>query len=313
MGASADGRGDLDEVAGLVGALAGSEDGREGEATTAPFLASLLDGRPLSPKHRLIAQYLERKPRAAAFDSAADVAAAVGVNPATVVRFAQTLGFSGWPTLQGGLRHQYFSSLMPADVMSARAQDPSASRFEGAIRSDLRNLHTVLETTDRAAVEAVARLIARSRRTVLVSSGSYAAMGHVLSQLGQVMGYPITLETHSGPELLATLNLLDERDCVIGISFWRVAHQVTLALRSSQRRGIPTVGISDSIVSPVMKGVQHKLVVPTDSVSFFQSVSASVSVAYGILATLQDLDPDRVEKSICTIEELYADLEILET
>lgn len=313
MGESGHGLRDVDEAAGQASDSSSSADGEREPTTTAPFLTALLDGRSLSPKHRLIAQYLERTPRAAAFDSAADVAAAVGVNSATVVRFAQTLGFTGWPTLQIGLRHQFLSSLMPGDIMSARATESSASAFEGAIRSDIQNLHTVLETTDLSAVEAVAHLIARSNRTVLVSSGSYAAMGHVLSHLGQVMGYPITLETHSGPELLATLNLLDERDCVIGISFWRVEHRVTLALRSSQRRGIPTVGVSDSIVSPVMKGVQHKIVVPTDSVSFFQSASASVSVAYGILATLQDIDRDRVEKSMSTVQELYADLDILET
>lgn len=304
--------------------------GREGQATAGPTtpspdaegspalpdspqrsLAALLDGSRLSPKHRRIAQFLESNTGAAAFHSAADIASEVGVNSATVVRFAQTLGFRGWPAFQTQLRHQYLSSLMPAEVMSARDESPEHTTFDGALRSDIENLHTALDSIDPREVEAVARLIAEARETVVVSSGSYAAVGLVLSHLGQVMGYRIRLETRGGPELMAALGLLDERDCVIGISFWRVARQVTLALKSSQRRGIPTVGIADSVVSPVMTDVKHKLVVPTDSVSFFQSVTAGVSVAYGLLATLQQIGGAPVQDSIIRAQELYADLQIL--
>lgn len=274
-------------------------------------LAVLLDGVRLSPKHRRIAQFLEANPSAAAFHSAGEIASEVGVNAATVVRFAQTLGFRGWPAMQSQLRHHYLASLMPSEVMSARYDNPTHPTFDGALRVDIENLQVALDTIDPRDVEAIARLIHGARETVVVSSGSYAVVGLILSHLGQVMGYRIRLETRGGPELMAALGLLDERDCVIGISFWRVARPVTLALKSSQRRGIPTVGIADSVASPVMTGVDRKLVVPTDGVSFFQSVTAGVSVAYGLLATLQQIGGAHAEESIRRAEELYGDLQIL--
>lgn len=284
---------------------------RPEEQQTLTLLSALLNGVELSNKHQRIAQFLQSNPHSSAFAGAGEIASAVGVSAATVVRLAQRLGCTGWPDLQMRLRHEYLDSLMPSEILSARTTEPNHDVFQDALRGDLQNLHTCLATVDPNEVGRIAELIARSRETVIISSGSYSAAGLVLSHLAQIMGYRIRLESHSGPELLASLALLDKRDCVIGISFWRVARAVPLGLASAQRRGIPTVGIADSIVSPVMNGVDHKLVVPTDGVSFFQSVTASVSVIYGLLALLQQAGGEPTAAAIRRAESIYEDLGIL--
>lgn len=284
---------------------------RASEQQSPTLLGALLDGVNLSNKHQRIAHFLQSNPHSGAFAGAGEIAATVGVSAATVVRFAQHLGCAGWPDLQMRLRHEYLGSLMPSEILSARTTGPNHDVFQDALRSDIQNLHTCLATIDPDEVGRIAELIARSRETVIISSGSYSAAGLVLSHLAQVMGHRVRLESHGGPELLASLGLLDERDCVIGISFWRVARAVTLGLASAQRRGIPTVGIADSIASPVMRDVDHRLVVPTDGVSFFQSVTASVSVIYGLLAALQQVGGEPTAAAIRHAESIYQDLDIL--
>ncbi len=260
---------------------------------------------------RRIAHYLEGQPRTAAFESASEVAVRVDVSVATVVRFAQALGFKGWPGLQVQLRHRYLSGLMPDQIMHDRDPATERSRVESAIESDINNLKITLHSVEPDQVEAIARRISESRHTLIVSSGTYATVGTVIAHLGQFMGYDIRLETRGGPELMAALSLLDERDCVMGISFWRVSRQVTLALSSAQRRGIPTIGFADSAVSPVLRGVDHSIVVPTDTISFFQSMTAAMSVAYGLLATLQEIGGNAVEERVTRAQELYHELDIL--
>jgi DNA-binding MurR/RpiR family transcriptional regulator len=273
-------------------------------------MAELLAATRLSGNHRRIAQYLEGNPRAAAFESASEIAARNDVSPATVVRFAQSVGFKGWPALQLQFRHRYLSGLMP-DEMVDQFPAGDMSRVQAALDTDIQNLRTAAQSVRTEEVDAIAELIAGARKTLLVSSGTYATVGTVIAHLGQFMGYDIHLETRGGPELMAALSLLDERDCVIGISFWRVARTVVKALEVAQRRGIRTAAFADSTVSPVVHGVDHAIVVPTDSISFFQSMTAATSVAYGLLATLQDLGGQQVADHIAQAQELYDDLDIV--
>jgi DNA-binding MurR/RpiR family transcriptional regulator len=277
----------------------------------ASSMAELLAGVELSGHHRRIAQYLEGNPRLAAFESASEVAARVHVSTATVVRFAQALGFKGWPALQLQFRQRYLAALMPAELMVDQFHSGEVSRVESSLDTDIQNLRTALQSVDPGQVDAIAHMIADARKTLIVSAGTYATVGTIIAHLGQFMGYDIQLETRGGPELMAALSLLDERDCVIGISFWRVGRIVTRALEVAQRRDIRTAAFADSSVSPVLHGVEHSVVVPTDSISFFQSMTAATSVAYGLLAILQDIGGAEVSEHIALAQELYVDLDIL--
>src|SRR5258708_3916127 len=61
----------------------------------------------LTPKGHDVARFIASNPGMSSLESASEVARAVGVNVATVVRFAQGLGFSGWVDFQINLRHRY--------------------------------------------------------------------------------------------------------------------------------------------------------------------------------------------------------------
>lgn len=61
----------------------------------------------LSRKQRAVAEYILQNPTMVLFATATDVAQRVGVDPATVVRFTQRLGFHGYPDFQDSLRAEY--------------------------------------------------------------------------------------------------------------------------------------------------------------------------------------------------------------
>lgn len=294
--------------------MAASNDGgalRTGAASVREWIVELFAGRDFSPKQLLVARYLEANPHAAAVQTAGEIAQHSGVNAATVVRFAQALGFKGWPSLQVQMRNEAMAGLLPSGLMESQAIDPSMKPVDAAIERDLRNLRTALETVDHDEVQAIAELIARSRRTVIVSAGSFAAVGQIITYNGRAMGFPITLETRGGVDLMVAISDLDEGDCLIGISFWRLARHVVLALQSAQRRGVPTVAFTDSTLSPLTEHADHAIVVPSDGIVGFQSMTAAISVAYGLIAALQQTASADVDKRMRALEALYFELDIL--
>jgi DNA-binding MurR/RpiR family transcriptional regulator len=78
-----------------------------------------------------------------------------------------------------------------------------------------------------------------------------------------------------------------------------------------RRVGITTVALTDSLFSPHARAAEHALIVPTESVSFFQSLTAATSLVHGLLAELQRLGGERVDANIERSEKAYAELDVL--
>lgn len=294
---------DIDDIAEL--AQAGSPEG--GHA----WLAELLANGHLTPKGRKLATFVSSNPRLASVASASELAQKNDVNVATVVRFAQGLGFSGWREFQLHFRHRYLGSLMQSEVISTLPVQGGRSPIEAALHRDIDNLHAILSTVDLSEVEAVADAIAQAPRTLVVSSGTYSVVGLVLAHLASFMGYDVQLESRGGAHLVVALSRLEEGDCVVAISFWRVIKHVMLAAKHCRERGLTTVAITDSAFSPLAKNADRVLVVPTESSLFFQSMTAPLSLVYGLLARLYELRGDRADETIRHEERLWKDLDIV--
>lgn len=270
----------------------------------------LANGR-LTPKGGIVGQYIAANPRLASFASASELAERTGVNVATVVRFAQNLGFGGWPEFQLNLRHNYLGSLMPSGVMRNHLDDDGGSPIARALRRDVQNLEAAVGTIDLEKVQEVAKIIAGARRTLIVGAGSHAAPGLMLAHLGHFIGYDIQLETRGGVHVVAALSTFEPGDCVITMNFWRVLKHIMLTTQYCKRVGITTIALTDSQFSPLAQNSDHTLIVPTESVSFFQSLTAATSLVHGLLAELHRLGGERADARIERQEQAYTDLDVL--
>jgi DNA-binding MurR/RpiR family transcriptional regulator len=277
------------------------------------WLKELVNDGHVTPKGQTVAHFIAANPQLAAFSPATALAAKSGVNVATVVRFAQSLGFSGWPEFQLHFRHRYLGSLpihaMPPKFGSGTDDSPMRS----SIRRDIQNLEAALISLDTGEAEIAARTIAEAPRTLVVSSGSYAAVGHVLAHIARFMGYDITLEMRGGADIVSSVSKLRRGDCLVAISFWHVIKHVVMATNYCRRRGITTIAITDSIFSRLAKEADHTLVVPTETGSFFQSSTAALSVVYGLLDRLHALGGDATENVIENAFQLFEELDVAYT
>jgi DNA-binding MurR/RpiR family transcriptional regulator len=183
--------------------------------------------------------------------------------------------------------------------------------IERALRRDIENLQTAADSMDVAKVQAVAGLIAAAPRTLIVASGSFAAPGLILAHLGHFMGYDIQLESRGPVNAVAALSTFGPGDVVITMSFWRVLKDAMLTTAYCKRQGITTVTFTDSLFSEQAQLADHAIVVPTESVSFFQSLTAAIGLVHGLLAELQSLGGERVAENIERLERAYEDLDVL--
>lgn len=269
------------------------------------WLADLLGNGRLTPKGAIVGHYIAANPRFASFASASDLAERTDVNVATVIRFVQSLGFGGWPEFQLHLRHNYLGSLLPSGVMRNHPDEDGDSGVTRALRRDAQSLEATVASLDVEKVQDVARAIAGANRTLIVGGGSHVAPGLMLAHLGHFMGYDIQLESRGPANIVAALSTLAPGDCVITMNFWRVLKQVMDTTLYCRKAGITTIALTDSLFSPLAQESDHALIVPTESVSFFQSLTAATSLVHGLLAELHVLGGERVEATIERLEQAY--------
>jgi DNA-binding MurR/RpiR family transcriptional regulator len=246
----------------------------------------------LSPAMRRVAQALAANPRRCSYSPVAEVAELAGTTPSTVVRYAQALGYRGWPALQQELRAHYLSSLSTDQTRDEHASSATMGPVHEAVRRDISNLSLTLELVDPAVVDAAVKTMVTAGRTLVVASGSFTAPAHVLAHLAGVMGLPFTLEGRGGVHLAAAAARLRPGDCLVAISFWKQFREIAVLTGALRATGVSTVVVTDAASTRLADAATHLITVPSEGISFFQSVTAATSVVYGLLAGMEAHAPD---------------------
>ncbi len=239
----------------------------------------------LSPKHQRVVRFIAENPSIAAFATASELGTRIGVSTATVVRLAQALGFNGYLEFQQNVRHSYLRTLGPLEVLE-RQQHERENHFRAQIYQDIENLRRMVDSLHMDVLTEIVRLVDGASQLVIISSGSHSAVSLVLGAHLRFMGYRAVVEDRGGPHLTAAIAPLAAGDLVIGIAFWKGTREIVKAIEWASSRGIATVGITDTIYSPIAQAASVSLALPTEGTSFFQSMVGPLSLINGLLAHL---------------------------
>ncbi len=250
----------------------------------------------MGAKTARVKHVLETQPRFCSYATAAEVAERADINGATVVRFAQSLGYAGWPQLQHDLRAMYLSSQYGPTGESATPF--GGGLIAGSLARDADHLANCLQSLDHEEAERVVSAIASARRTIVVAEGTHALPAQLLAVMTATRGLPVTLEDRGGVHLANSLATLTPDDCVLAWSFTQHYRQTIAALRVGRSIGATTCAVTDSPTSPAAEHADHLLVVPSGGIATFPSMTVATSLAYGLAAELIALDPERSRSAI---------------
>ncbi len=235
----------------------------------------------LSPAHRKIADYLLADGRRAALEPIATVARSLHTSESTVVRFAQSLGYEGYPELRDQLRERFLTTATSLDRLAASTADSSArgSVLERVLAEDADAVLGTLAQIPIETFDAVVAAIASARRTYVVGFRGSAGLALVLG-MGLRIFMPETrvIAVNVGDTAEELLSLR-RGDVVIVISVLRYAGQTLDILGYAHDAKARTVAITDSPVSPVARLADHVLLVKPTAPRSMASYAAIASLA----------------------------------
>lgn len=279
-------------------------------AQIAEWLDGLALSRKASPGIEAVLTIVRTDAGRASFMSTKELASRADVNVATVVRAAQFLGFSGWSALKSELRHRYLASLTAERLVSEHAS--SATGIAGSsLTNDARNVARLADSISSEQVRRAAAILASAERTIVLSTGSYAAAGFQLAHVGQWMGRDIELHTASGTALVNRLRMLQPGDCLVSCNLWRASKFVLEVVRVAARRGIRIVAIADRQTA-ITDLAEEFLLVPSEGTTFMPSIVGAVAAVQALLAELSATDPARTMTALQDTEGLWGELDLVD-
>jgi DNA-binding MurR/RpiR family transcriptional regulator len=248
--------------------------------------ALILDRRETLPKRiAQIAAYALDNPDEIAFGTAASIAASAGVQPSTLIRFAQHLGFAGFTSLQSvfreRLRERNSSYEERLSGIRAAGNDGTTNRgiLNGFLAASESSLAAVGRTVNDSSLDEAVAMLARAETIfILARRRSYPVASYIAYGLGKLKVRNQIVDSPSGlnPELIS---FASPRDAALAISFSPYAPATIEEARLLSEQGVPVVAITDSAFSPLAQFAEVWFEVAEADYGGFRSLSATMALA----------------------------------
>ena len=197
----------------------------------------------LSKGQRLIAAYILEHYDRAAYMTAAKLGELVRVSESTVVRFADELGFDGYPGMQRALQELAKTNLTAAQRMEVADNLLGGTNIlDKVLLGDADKIRHTLDGLDRAAFDAAVDKIVRARNIYILGLRSSASLAGFLNFNFQMMFDNVrNVEVSSGSEMFEQILTIGEEDVLIAISFPRYSKRTVRAVQFAHRAGANVV------------------------------------------------------------------------
>jgi len=238
-------------------------------STALPLVRQLESrGADLPPSQRALARHVLANYQSVAFATVADLARAAGVSEATVVRFANALGFSGYPALQKEVRRIVRADLKGTERfhLLERQRPRGSGTLDRVLAEEMDNLGHLRGTADAAALRQAGGVLRRARRILVVGARGAAPLAFHLWFALDKLGLDVARSLAADTEATDRLSRLDRRDAVVVIGFPRYLRAKVRLLDLAGARGVTRIVVTDSPFS-ALKG-EIGLHAPAESGSF---------------------------------------------
>ena len=175
----------------------------------------------LAQSDKKLADFILAQPDLARHLSSQQLAFEAGVSQSSVVKFAQKLGFKGFPALKLALSEALASNPNPHSIPvhnQIRGDDPLRLVGEKLIKDNVAAMHASLDVNDEEKLLEAVNMLRGARRIVLTGIGASGLVARNFSWKLMKIGLNAVaeLDMHA---LLASVQALSEGDLLLAISY----------------------------------------------------------------------------------------------
>lgn len=259
-----------------------------------------------SKSQKIIADFIMAHYDKAAFMTASRLGEQVNISESTVVRFANALGYSGYPTLQKALQELIKTKLTTVQRLElSNNQVTQDSMIQDIIKSDIQNIQATLDELNKDEFFKIINAIYNARRIYVIGFRTSTILTEFLGYYLNLLLDNVTVVNYGISDVFEQFIRVNHEDVVIGISFPRYSRKTTEILEFVKEKGAQVVAITDSELSPLIKFCDYKLIAKSNMVSFVDSLTAPMSLINALIISIAMSEKENLTDIFKNLEDIW--------
>ncbi len=260
-----------------------------------------------SKGQKLIAQFIIEHYDKAAFMTAAKIADRVDVSESTVVRFASSLGYSGYPEMQKALQVLIKNKLTAVQRIGLDADVNDKLKIHKKIlKNEMNNMRFLFEHFDMGALDRATELILNANRVFVLGLRTSSTLSNYLGFYLDVILDNVKVLNNSGVNsLYEEIIRVKDNDLMIIISYPRYSKTTIDAAKFVKEKGVKIVAITDTVESPAYSLADASLLGKSNIVSFVDSLVVPMTIINNLIINISLKEKEEIVEYYNILEKLW--------
>jgi DNA-binding MurR/RpiR family transcriptional regulator len=262
-----------------------------------------------SRSQKAIARYIIDHLEEVGYLSAEELGQKGNTSSSTVVRFAQSLGFPGYPELQRAARDEYrlgatARPVLHDDQLGFVIEEDILTR---SLKTDALSLEETISKNTLERFNLAVTALAGASQVLAVGLHEAAIVAEHASYVFELLGIPCLAATGSTESNVARLSRLAEGDVLLAIGFRR-AHSITISFaEKALAQGATVIMITDNSLSELAGKGSVTLYADIDSTFFAHSLVGPISLVSALAAAIYSRDRDLYDVRVRAVRDKAAE------
>ena len=266
-----------------------------------------------SKGQKLIAKYILENYDKVAFMTACKLGDIVGVSESTVVRFANALGYSGYPKLQAALQELIKNKLTTVQrVEMAKEYNDDTTILNKVLKSDIDNIKTTMDEINIKAFEESANKLLKAKKIYIIGMRSSFVIAQYLGFYLNIIHDNVQIIRMDMGDAFEQIVRVGKDDVVLAISFPRYSKKSYQVVSYAKEKGAHIISLTDSVFAPVASIADNVLLVKSNMASFVDSLVPALSVANALIISVGMKEKEEIKGCFDDLEHIWKKYSVYE-
>lgn len=258
-----------------------------------------------SRSQKAIARYIIDHLEEVGYLSAEELGQKANTSSSTVVRFAQSLGFAGYPELQKAARDEYrlgatTRPVVHEDQLGFSIEEDILTR---SLKTDAVSLEETISKNTLERFNRAVQMLAEAHEVLAIGMNEASVVADRAAYVLELLGIPCVSVSNGSESNVARLSRMSPGDVLLAVGFRR-AHSVTIAFaEKAAEQGADVIIITDNSLSELAGKGSVTLYADIDSTFFAHSVVGAIGLVGALSAAIYNRDRDLYDARVRSLRD----------
>ncbi|MBE0449572.1 MAG: MurR/RpiR family transcriptional regulator [Clostridia bacterium] len=260
----------------------------------------------LSKSHKKIADYILSNYDKVAFMTASSLGKKVNISESTVVRFAGSIGYDGYPELQRELQESIKSKLTTVQRFEMSKGHNESDYLTKIMMGDIDNIRHTIDHVDVDMINTFISKMIGARKVHILGLRSSSILANYLGFYLNFILPDVHVIRETAQDVYDQLLNMTSDDVLIAFSFPRYSKRTYDCVEYAIANLIPILGVTDGLNSPLFDKTEFCLTAKYSMNTFVDSFVAPMSLMNALIIGTS-IRKEGVESNLERLERIWED------